>query len=160
MNIKKYNRQKVKQYAGKWAYLRNPKYYDYELIGGDCTNFVSQCVFEGSKIMNYNKLGWYYKNANDKSASWTGVEYLYKFLVNNKGVGPFAEKGNLEKAEVGDIIQLSFDGIKFAHSLVIINKDDKDIYIATHTFDAYNKPISKYIYKDIRLIHILGVRTW
>lgn len=160
MNIKEYGRQKVKQYAQKWAYLRNPRYYDYELIGGDCTNFASQCIFEGSKVMNYNKLGWYYKNANDKSASWTGVEYLYNFLVNNKGVGPFAEKRNLEEAEIGDIIQLSFDGTKFAHSLVIINRDEKDIYISTHTFDANNKPLSKYIYKDIRLIHILGVRTW
>ena len=160
MRIKEYNRQKAKQYAEKWAYLRNPKYYDYELIGGDCTNFISQCIFEGSNIMNYDKLGWYYKNANNKSASWTGVEYLYKFLINNKGVGPFGEKRNLEEANIGDIIQLSFNGKIFSHSLFVTNKDEEDIYISTHTFDANHKKLSKYVYKDIRLIHILGVRTW
>ena len=29
-----YNRRLVKEYAKKWAYLRNPKYYDYENLGG------------------------------------------------------------------------------------------------------------------------------
>ncbi len=41
----------------------------------------------GCGIMNYNKYGWYYNNGNDKSASWSGVEYLYKFLINNNGRG-------------------------------------------------------------------------
>lgn len=39
--------------------------------------------------MNYSKYCWYYKNGNNKSASWSGVEYLYKFLVNNKTAGPY-----------------------------------------------------------------------
>lgn len=42
--------------------------------GGDCTNFVSQCIFAGSGIMNHNKrTGWYYINGNKKSPSWSGV---------------------------------------------------------------------------------------
>ena len=60
------------------------------------------------------------KKANDKSPSWTGVEFLYKFLINNKGIGPFAKKCNIEDVEIGDIIQLSFDGIKFSHTLFIV----------------------------------------
>ena len=35
-----YNRQKVYEYAQKWAYARNPKYYKYELIQKDSENFV------------------------------------------------------------------------------------------------------------------------
>lgn len=42
-----YNRQKVYDYAKKWSYDRNPKYYNYDSIGGNCTNFGSQCVFAG-----------------------------------------------------------------------------------------------------------------
>ena len=65
------------EYAKKWALSRNPKFYDYEKIGGDCTNFASQCIYAGSGVMN-NKT-WYYKNGNQKSPSWTGVEFLYDF---------------------------------------------------------------------------------
>ena len=46
-----YNRQKVVEYARKWAYGRNPAYYNFEPVGGDCTSFVSQCIYEGSKVM-------------------------------------------------------------------------------------------------------------
>ena len=55
-----YNRQKVYEYAKKWAYRRNPKYYNYDSVGGDCTNFASQCIFAGCGQMNYSKInGWY-----------------------------------------------------------------------------------------------------
>ena len=45
MKIKKYKKDDSVKYAKKWAYLRNPKYYNYDAIGGDCTNFVSQCIY-------------------------------------------------------------------------------------------------------------------
>lgn len=109
MRIINYNRQNAILYAKKWAYLRNPIYYNYDKIGGDCTNFASQSIYAGSKIMNYDSNGWFYKNANDKSPSWTGVEFLYKFLINNKSVGPFAKVSNMNEIKVGDIVQLSFN---------------------------------------------------
>ena len=55
MRERKYDRNKVVEYAEKWAYSINPKYYNFNLIGGDCTSFVSQCIFAGSNIMNYTK---------------------------------------------------------------------------------------------------------
>ena len=36
----KYDRQKAIQYAEKWAFSRNPKYYNFDAVGGDCTNFI------------------------------------------------------------------------------------------------------------------------
>ena len=54
-----YDRQKAKEYAKKWAYSRNPKYYNFDNVGGDCTSFISQCIYAGSGIMNYTKdIGW------------------------------------------------------------------------------------------------------
>lgn len=106
MQIKQYDRQKALEYAKKWAYSRNPAYYNYDSVGGDCTNFISQCIYAGTSTMNYDKInGWYYNSANDKSASWTGVEFLYKFLTNNRGVGPFGERVEREDVGNGDIIQ-------------------------------------------------------
>lgn len=37
---KHYNREKVYEYAKKWAYSRNPNYYNYDPIGGDCINYT------------------------------------------------------------------------------------------------------------------------
>lgn len=82
-----YNRQKVYEYAEKWAYKRNPSYYNFDNVGGDCTSFASQCIYAGAGVMNYEKItGWYYKNGNDKSSSWSGVEFLYNFLTTNNSV--------------------------------------------------------------------------
>ena len=162
MKEKKYIRQNAIEYAKQWAYARNPNYYNFDPVGGDCTNFVSQCIYQGSKVMNYSQYGWYYKNGNNKSPSWTGVEYLHKFLVNNKGVGPYAENSTIYSIEEGDVIQLSFDGNSFAHTLLVIQTDNNpnllNTLIASHTFDAYAKSISLYDFKKIRYIHINGVR--
>lgn len=163
MKIIEYDRHKAKEYAKKWAYLRNPNYYDYDKLGGDCTNFVSQCILAGSKHMNYEVDGWYYKNANQKSPSWTGVEFLHQFLVKNKSVGPFGSIVEMDKLQIGDVIQLSFRGNIYGHSLLVVEKNSnklEDIYVATHTFDSYGRRISSYQYEQIRIIHIAGVRVW
>lgn len=160
----KYNRNLAKEYAGKWAYLRNPAYYNYDALGGDCTNFVSQCVLHGAKVMNYQKnLGWYYKNGNSKSPSWTGVEFLHQFLTKNKSVGPYGRVSTLEELEVGDVIQLSFAKGVYSHSLLVVEKEANDldnIYIACHTFDSYRRKVSSYTFQELRAIHIQGVRNW
>ena len=68
-------------YAHKWAYKRNPDYYDFDPVGGDCTNFTSQCVFSGDAVMNYTPdFGWYYIDANRKSPAWSGAFEAYFFL--------------------------------------------------------------------------------
>ena len=165
LRIIEYDRQKAKEYAKRWAYGRNPKYYDFDNIGGDCTSFVSQCIYAGSGIMNYTKdTGWYYNSVNDRAPAWSGVEFLYKFLVNNKGVGPKGKETNIDRVEIGDIVQLNFDGIKFTHTLIVVNIGDiltlDNIYVASHTYDSYNRRISSYTVKSIRFIHISGVWKW
>ena len=67
-------------YAHRWAYFRNPDYLDFSDLGGDCTHYASQCIFAGSGIMNYTpELGWYYISSSDRTAAWTGVNFLYNF---------------------------------------------------------------------------------
>lgn len=157
MYIEKYNRKEAKEYANKWAYKRNPQYYNFDTIGGDCTNFVSQCIYAGSKEMNYDKIyGWYYNNTNDKSPSWTGVEFLYNFLTKNRGRGPFGELS--DRVDIGDIVQLCFDGDNFTHSLMVVGIEQERILIASHTFDSYGRDINTYKYKKMRFIHIAGIR--
>ena len=161
LKVKEYNRKKAIEYATKWAYKRNPKYYNFESVGGDCTSFISQCIYAGAGIMNYKKyIGWYYNSVHDRTASWSGVEFLYNFLITNKGVGPRALKTGIESLEIGDIIQLRFLKDRFSHSLIIVDKKGNnidDIYIATHTEDAYHRRVSTYNFEDIRFLHIIDI---
>ena len=63
-----YNRERAVAYAHRWAFSRNPAYYNFDAIGGDCTNFVSQCLFAGSGRMHYRKVyGCYYNDLNDRA---------------------------------------------------------------------------------------------
>ena len=50
-----YDRRAAVAYAHQWAYGRNPDFYDYEEIGGDCTNFASQCLYAGTGVMNFDQ---------------------------------------------------------------------------------------------------------
>jgi hypothetical protein len=157
-----YDRGKAVAYAQKWAFSRNPRYYNFDSLGGDCTNFISQCLFAGSGVMNYTPdLGWFYISPSRRSAAWSGVPYLYNFLVSNKGPGPYGEERPLWEAQVGDVTQLSFNGQTFGHSQIIVrieNPEPSGIFLATHTYDAYDRPLSSYTYQIVRLIHIAGVR--
>ena len=158
MKSKEYKRKKAVEYATKWAFKRNPKYYNFDSVGGDCTSFISQCIYAGCNTMNYKKhIGWYYNSSTDRTASWSGVEFLYNFLTKNKGIGPRGVKTKIENLEIGDIVQLKFFADRFSHSLLIVDKKGNaldDIYIATHTEDAYYRKVSTYTFEDIRFIHI------
>lgn len=160
-----YDRAAAVAYAHRWAYARNPVYYNYDKLGGDCTNFASQCIYAGARIMNYRAVyGWYYNGANDKSPSWTGVPFLYDFLLRGKdGVGPYAAQTGPEDIVPGDVVQLSFDGVHFSHTPVVVATGSPprpdNILVAAHTYDCDNKVLAAYTYKMIRYLHIAGVRT-
>lgn len=158
-----YDRPAAVQYAHKWAYRRNPKFYDYENLGGDCTNFASQCLFSGSGIMNFTPtFGWYYIDANQKSPSWTGVPFLFAFLTRGQlSAGPSGRECEIQELLPGDLVQLSFDGAEFRHTPVVVSAETPftpdDILLAAHSLDADCRPLSTYEYQKVRFIHITGV---
>lgn len=158
-----YDRAAAVRYAHLWAYGRNPAFYDYEAIGGDCTNFASQCIYAGAGVMNFTPtFGWYYRTANDKAPAWTGVEYLYNFLTRRApSVGPFASEVTLDRLRAGDIVQLSFDGVGWQHTPVVVYADRPrsyaEVLVAAHSADADDRPLSTYEFSAARLLHIAGV---
>lgn len=154
-----YERIRVLAYARRWALARNPAYLDFHGLGGDCTNFVSQCLYAGSGVMNFTPVtGWYYRTGSDRTASWTGVEYLYRFLTGNGGAGPYAIEVPAREATIGDVVQLAHPGQRFTHAAVIVAIDAKEIYVACHTIDAWMKPMSAFAQPVRRYLHIVGVR--
>ena len=158
-----YCRDKAIAYAHRWAYGRNPRYYNFDGQGGDCTNFISQCLYAGGGVMNYTRdTGWYYASPSERAAAWSGVPFLHSFLTGNTGPGPYGHEASLSEAVPGDIIQLCFDGKDYGHSLFVVGAGaapaPDNILVATHTFNSDNRPLSGYAYAACRLIHIGGVR--
>lgn len=154
-----YMRDKAVSYAERWAHGRNPAYYNFDGLGGDCTNFLSQCLFSGAGVMNYTQtFGWYYNNLQSRSPSWTGVEYFYNFLVGNGNVGPFGREVDAEYVKPGDFVQLGNSAERFYHSLIITQIRGGILLGAAHTYDVLNVPVYQYNAVFYRYIHIEGYR--
>lgn len=184
MEIVGYDRKAVVEYAKKWAYARNPEYYNFDRIGGDCTNFASQCLFAGCKIMNFTpEVGWYYRALNDRAAAWTGVEFFYRFLTGNVGrifenaeadgyafenvpvrggiglgKGPFAVEVPLKRLRIGDFVQLGHDTGDFYHTPVVVGFLGEVPLLAAHSYDTFDRPLTSYRFERLRCLHVLGVR--
>ena len=157
--VKPYNRERAVNYAEAWALRRNPLFLNFAGRGGDCTNFVSQCVLAGSCVMNFAPVfGWFYLSSNRRAPAWTGVEFFYNFMTENVDVGPYGIEIPIEDAQIGDVIQLQNDDGVFYHTIIISKIEDGEIYICANSNDALDKPLSEYNYASLRVIHILGVR--
>lgn len=147
-----YDRNAAVEYAHRYAYGRNPKYYNFDGIGGDCTNFVSQVLAAGGAQQNYSPNGWYYNSLNDRAPSWTGVNEFYTFLTSRHSIGPTAREISINNVMLGDIIQLGNNRLGYHHSLVVV--DTEKLLIACHTIDSDMRPLSTYSYDFMRVLHI------
>lgn len=157
-----YNREKAIAYAKKWALSRNPKYHNFDDLGGDCTNFISQCLYAGAPVMNFDKhLGWYYFSLDRRGPAWTSVGAFHRFLLGNKGPGPFGWEASVEEVQPGDFVQLATQRDYYHHSGIIMRKESNalsDITIACHTYDFVDRPLATYKIRQIRFIAIEGYR--
>lgn len=157
--VKPYLRENALLYANRFALSQNPIFGNFAGIGGNCTNFVSQCIYAGSCKMNYKPtFGWYYISMNERAPAWTGVDYFYNFITANTDVGPFGRDATPDELEVGDVIQLGREGEGFYHTLIIIGFAEDDPLIAAQTDNALGRALSTYTYDFARYIKILGVR--
>ncbi len=166
--IKEYDRTAAVAYARKWAFSRNPLYYDFTGQGGNCTNFVSQCVYAGCGQMNFTPIfGWYYISPEDRAAAWTGVEFFYNFMTNNAnpedpvgdGLGPFAREAGAGELLPGDVIQLGREEGDFYHTLIVTGFSRRGYLVAAQSDNALDRPLYTYSFRRIRFLHILGCRA-
>ena len=164
-----YDRSRAVEYARRWALSRNPLYIDFTGQGGNCTNFVSQCLFAGCGVMNTTKTyGWYYFSPTDRAPAWSGVDELFDFLTGkpefieaNGGVGPYAvNAADARQIQIGDVVQLQNSRGEFYHTLIISGFTDTDVLVCAQSDDALDRPLSTYNYAGIRILHIEGARIF
>lgn len=163
---KPYLRERAVEYARTWALGRNPLFIDFTGIGGNCTNFVSQCVLAGSCTMNYTPdFGWYYISPQERAPAWSSVEYFYEFMTGNPnfaaqngGVGPFASEITRSDVTLGDIAQYANANGTWYHTVIITGQEGDELLVSAQSDDALDRPISSYRFADVRFLRIEGVR--
>ena len=164
--VAEYNRMRAVNYARRWAGARNPLFYNFTGIGGDCTNFVSQCVLAGSCVMNFTPdFGWYYRTSEDRAPAWTGVEYFWDFMTGapdfrtaNGGIGPFGVAVGESEVVPGDVVQLGDEQGDYYHTLLVTGRNAEGLLVSAHSNDAYNRPLALYDAPLVRYLHMEGVR--
>ncbi len=161
-----YVRESALAYARRWALSRNPLFYNFTEVGGDCTNFVSQAILAGSCVMNFTPdFGWYYRSVDDRAPAFTGVEAFWafftgapEFLAANGGIGPFGREVSEEELVEGDVIQLGNARGDWYHTLLLTGRSSEGLLVSAHSNDARDRPLSSYNAAQKRYLHIEGVR--
>lgn len=121
----------------------NSKYSDYNPLGGDCANFVSQVLFEGGGFKKNST--WNY-NAGKGSYAWIKAKALHSFMLysgratlilNGKYADVYKHAYSLQP---GDIIAYAKKG-KVAHVAVVTGFDSKGYPLVNcHNADRYRVP--------------------
>ena len=162
-----YNREAAVSYAIKYALETNTKYKYFQLInniGGDCTNFVSQCLYAGGAPMDYNNVRPWWYNSGQASICWAVSHSLFWYLKVNLSLNRNKIKGleveDISKLEIGDIIFYENHKNIIFHSAIVTSftesPDNKEPLISQHTFDLLNGPYLKsYDFKKVHFIKII-----
>ena len=166
--LNNYDVSKVSEYISNyWDYdSYNPEYPDFNPWGGDCANFVSQCLHAGGMQMvgtdasNFNN--WFCRTSiteqfSKTSSTWRGAaafaSYWKKNSISYYDFGPeyFENRQSFKEvfkyANVGDAISFIIDNGRPYHTTIVAHKDrdgDREIRFAAHTSSQFEKSLYSY----------------
>jgi hypothetical protein len=161
---KVYNRDGAVKYAGQFWENYNEKYREFDDVGGDCTNFTSQSLFEGGGVKmrktddaKENIRNWWYdfqalafgsKSWNGQSYTWTSAPHFYNFLAAHPEIA--VRIYNTSSLEKGDIVQFDLGHGGISHTMIVSAKRAADgmIYLSGHSDDHYLYPIYDILAKN------------
>lgn len=161
-----YNTRDAVLYAFRYATSPNKDYYDFTNNGGDCTNFVSQCLYAGGIKQHIGTAltdtCWFYKTSKNRSSSWTGAKQFKNYITNSKSKINMVPT-NFSNVFTGDVIQLvNKSGVPY-HTLFVngISYTDgkKDVLVCAHTANRRNVALSVYYGNSTKkYYHIKGTK--
>ena len=83
-------------------------------------------------------------------------------MINNEGIGPYAEERDLRGLLPGDIIQFGDRDGNFYHTVILTNilrfPGGRIYYVSAHSVDSFERNLLSYEFENYRGIHILGAR--
>ncbi len=158
--MKNFDKESAVIYARKHALKYNPDFMSFKGLGGDCTNYISQCLLAGGGVMNYSNNGWFYVDSNNRAPSWTGVNFLTNFLLANKTPGFRVEIIKKENLQIGDIVQIRQNPNRFNHTMIVTKAYGGKVFVSAHSNDCLDKSLDDYKYIEIMCLRIIGVNEW
>lgn len=126
-NYNSYNRIAARDYAYKYWSSYNPAYTSYKGNGGDCANFVSQCIHAGGIPTDAT---W-----KADSVSWIRASAVPSYMVN-KG---YATKTSYTNATAGSFAYTSSGA---GHAVLVTINDGAKIAYTAHTTDRKDAAFS------------------
>lgn len=158
-----YAREEAAAYAREWAGDRNPQWQAYDGAGGNCMNYVSQCLYASGIPMDQSgDAQWYWYSDSSRAPAWTGVDSFRDYVMNNTGYGLSAVTGAAYgTGEQGDVILMSTAG-NYHHAVIITqvvrdeNGETIDYLICSNTGNYRDFPVSAYVYAEQELVRIAG----
>ena len=167
---RKYSAKRAIEYANTWCEKRNKNYYKYGR-NGDCTNFVSQCLYEGGLMMDnkwhsfcssrrppkdradydnwdldFKRIPFRYYRVSD---SWSRAKALYNYLNKFYSVKKYNSKSDLKKAiknkkiKNGDVAFFKNSKNGIHHSVLIGKVTTNNCYYYAHSKDRNAEKESK-----------------
>ena len=141
-----YNVANAIAYADKYCINYNSSYNSYKGRGGDCANFVSQCLYAGG----FKQDSEWYKH----SVAWINV---MKQIAHFKAYGTFlnATNSNLIK---GNPIYFDWNGDStYDHATICVGRNNSGIAILdSHTKDLYHATWTNWSFRKAATIQLRG----
>ncbi len=138
---------------------------EYKSFPSNCTNFVSQCLLEGSFQMD--EVWWYDFNRpfRENSAAWGVADNLYRYLTGVHGfsISYIANKGDISNVantcSPGDVIAWNnLDDVApgiINHTAIISKVENGIIYYCGNTSDRTNRNLTNdTLNGDLYIVHI------
>lgn len=168
-----YNSGSAVQYALNHALNPNPYYRFFPAHGdggGNCTNFISQCLRAGGAPFAYDSSPWWYKRDGTNSArdrwsiSWAVAHSLYWTLKvrrnrNMKGLKAI-EVSDIGMLQLGDLIQYENFSNRIYHSGIItaitVDRGVKVPLISQNTYNARN---ISYVKPQAKKMHFMKIEV-
>ena len=133
--------------------------------GGDCTNFVSQCLRAGGAPMDYNNSRpWWYDVRGKSSICWAVANSLFWYLKTNQSLNRNFIKGleveDRNELEIGDLIFYENYGKVIFHAAIITSFIEEygiiEPRISQHSYNQLNETYKKsYDYKKAHFLKII-----
>ena len=168
-----YDRRAAVEYARQWVGRRSEDWPAYDLYGGNCQNFVSQCLAAGGIPMDTagdHIWKWYGESPSvtagawGRSASWSAVGDFREYAAGN--AGGWGLQAGVDapyfSGEPGDVLQLGPAPGDLRHAVLItgVVADGEgrtvDYLVASNTADLVDFPAGAYPYPYQSLIRIWG----
>ncbi|MCM1500183.1 MAG: amidase domain-containing protein [Clostridium sp.] len=149
-------------YAKEYYYPYNSAYPDWSSYGGDCANFISQCLYAGGKSMKgtpgtsaaaQDWSNWFSTgsscNTSNVSSTWRGANAFKSYWQSNaSGYSTFSSVGDdsYSYGYTGDVVSLLNSNGSAYHTLIIVGYDwaNRDFIVAAHTYDTVTAHLSDY----------------